>query len=185
MLKIKHEIIPAREAEYVDVNIYDSFDEWKIKGCNTSARVGFENWQKKEINGINCYVFRHEFAYSDYINKNSEIVTEEVYKEILSRCDVVYKVRSGDVELFRKYCGYDSGFCSGESVDEVLKKLLNPCRSFMRDVNEGIDKRIEELEKELQKLKEDKEKVNNKEFLESKLTKTYELKNRNYAKQFW
>jgi hypothetical protein len=117
--------------------------------------------------------------YSNYINENSEIVTEEVYKEILSRCDVVYKVRSGDVDLFKKYCGYDSGFCSGESIDEVLKKLLNPCRSFLRDVNEGIDKRIEELEKALQKLKEDKEKVNNKEFLESKLTKTYELKKEN------
>ena len=49
----------------------------------------------------------------------------------------------------------------------------------MGDVNEEIDKRIEAFEKEIQRLKEDKEKVNNKEFLESKLTKTYELRKEN------
>lgn len=179
MKKIKYEKVPAREAEYVDVNIYDSFDEWKVKGCPTSARVGFENWSKLEINGITCYVFRHELnCYSDYIDEYSEIVTEEVYKEILSRCDIIYKVYSNDVELFRKYYKY-SGFCSGKTVDEVLEKLLNPSRSFLGDVNEEIDKRIESLEKEIQRLKEDKEKVNNKEFLESRLTKTYELRKEN------
>lgn len=177
MKKVVYEKIPAREAVCIDIKIYDNFEEWKRENCPTSSRIGFENWSKLEINGNTCYVFRHGLnCYSDYIDEYSEIVTEDVYKEILSRCDVIYKIRSGDVELFRKYCKYDSGFCSGESIDEVLEQLLNPCRSFLGDVNKGIDEKIESLEKELQKLKEDKEKINDKEFLKTKLKKSYELK---------
>ncbi len=179
MIQIKYEKVPLREAEYVDVKIYDNFDEWQKEHCPTSERVGFENWKKKEINGITCYVFRHDFDYSNYIDEYSEIVTEEVYEEILSRCDVIYKVYSDSVELFRKYCKYNSGFCQGKSRDEVAKKLLNNSRSFLCNINEEIDKRIESLEKELQKLKEDKEKVNNKEFLKLTPTKTYELRKEN------
>lgn len=123
MLKIKMLYREPTEAEYKELKVFDSLDEY-LKVYNEGkdfVRTGYENWNSVNIDGKKYYVFKSS-CYGG-INYDDLFITEKVYKDILKYSKKKYKIHESN--LFRtgknSNCRYTGDLGSAEEVINYIK----------------------------------------------------------------
>lgn len=171
---IKRMIYEPREAVYEDIKVFDDLYDYtayfrsKINDGRDFTRIGFGNWERIQIEGDNYYHHEYEDNY----------LTEEAYKELLSECEKTYLIHES--KLLRTQRHSNARFTGKQPSVEAVLDYMKGEKSWLHQVNKEIDEEIADLQKKIDKLKKDKETINDEEYLKSKIETEYTFDSKKY-----
>lgn len=186
-------IMPAKEAEYEHMKVYDDLDEYLkdyAKGCLSAGaktknfiRVGYEDWVKTIVDGKIYYSFKHEYK------TDEGYLTEDVYNQLLDNCEISYDIHESDLLRTQKHSSTRfTGGCIDE--EECIEYMFDDDKSWLPqtilEINESIkeyESKIEDLQYKIEKLEEDKRTLYDIEYLKSKVKKHYRFDYKKYKEK--
>lgn len=168
------------EAEYKQIKVFDNLDDYlKVyNGGKDFIRESIGKWKKFENNNEVYYSYSGG-DYSYGIDFDDLFLTENCYMEMLKYCKKTFKIYERD--LFRTQNNSNTRFTGDlSSIEDVIDYMKDEKRSWIPQIIKEIDEdikqekdKIRQIELKIKKYEEDKIKIQDEEYLKSKIKIDY------------
>lgn len=168
------------EAEYKEIKVFDNLDDYlKVyNGGKDFIRGSIGKWKKFENNNEVYYSYSGgDCSYG--IDFDDLFLTENCYMEMLKYCKKTFKIYERD--LFRTQNNSNTRFTGDlSSIEDVIDYMKDEKRSWIPKIIKEIDEdikqekdKIRQIELKIKKYEEDKVKIQDEEYLKSKVKIDY------------
>lgn len=168
------------EAEYKQIKVFDNLDDYlKVyNGGKDFIRGSIGKWKKFENNNEIYYSYSGG-DYSYGIDFDDLFLTENCYMEMLKYCKKTFTIYERD--LFRTQNNSNTRFTGDlSSIEDVIDYMKDEKRSWIPQIIKEIDEdikqekdKIRQIELKIKKYEEDKVKIQDEEYLKTKIKIDY------------